>query len=139
MFVYIIFNVFAAVGIYWLARVPKGKKYAGKNKERKKELIKTESHADEPVGGNIEKGAVVGSGEMARSADDPSPKKGENVGAAKETSTTETREEATGEKSPPPVGQAAAEPRTEQTVEAGASVATTERPATQRFVTASEF
>lgn len=47
MFVFIIFNIFAAVGIYWLARMPKGKKYAGKDKAGKKGLFKSDSHADE--------------------------------------------------------------------------------------------
>jgi ABC-type multidrug transport system permease subunit len=48
LFVFIIFNIFAATGIYYLARVPKGKKYAGKDKDKdgKKDLVKTETKTE---------------------------------------------------------------------------------------------
>jgi hypothetical protein len=45
MFVYIIFNIFAATAIYWLARMPKGKKFQGKNKKEDLALVKTRSSA----------------------------------------------------------------------------------------------
>ncbi|OAL21411.1 hypothetical protein AYO20_11376 [Fonsecaea nubica] len=62
LFVYIAFNVFAAVVIYWLARVPKGKKYAGKDAAKSEALVKTLSNASQGqqvTSGNYEKSPAV--------------------------------------------------------------------------------
>ncbi len=48
MWAFIIFNVFAALGLYWLARVPKVKKDVSQRKasmEKEKSLVQVKSNA----------------------------------------------------------------------------------------------
>lgn len=49
LLVYIVFNIFAAAFIYWFARVPKGRKFHGKNKEDSGLVVQTKRRASQDV------------------------------------------------------------------------------------------
>jgi len=161
--VYIIFNVFAAVFIYWLARVPKGKKYAGKDEQ--KGLLKTESHASGAAQVNrvSEKGISTDSSTNGQST--PAQARANEDGAAaaaapeitekepvvpdsvpaKEEQPVASQSALEKEKEPTqePVQQSTPEVMGTSAVDGGkkdeAGAATTDRPGPERFVTAHEF
>jgi ABC-type multidrug transport system permease subunit len=161
LFVYIIFNVFAATFIYWLARVPKGKKYAGKDEQ--KGLLKTESHASgaAQVGRVSEKVISTDSSENGQStlAQARANEDGAAVAAAPEITEKEpiVPDSVPAKEEQPLASQSVLEkqkkepiqepvqqstPEVQKKDEAGVAVAgaaTGARPAPERFVTAHEF
>ncbi|KAI1615041.1 ABC drug exporter AbcA [Exophiala viscosa] len=148
IFVYIAFNILAATAIYWLARVPKGKKYAGK--DDKKGLVKTESHAEKEkrVDGDLENGGSTGSseaghlnektvvGDGAAVAATNAPKQEKEAAARNEPLEKRTVNETS---QPSTYVQATRQPETQSTSVGGAAVSTAGRPSAERFVTAREF
>lgn len=142
LFVYIGFNVIAATFIYWLARVPKGKKYAGKDEQ--KGLVKTASHASgaPQVDKAYEKGTSTDSTEKGTST--PGRSRAGDTG-----SPSRTPPEISESEKPPvvyePIRAHADEPlqTTKPEKKGGVAVAgaatSSDRPGPERFVTASEF
>ena len=138
LFVYIIFNIFAATAIYWLARMPKGKKFQGKNKDGDLALVKTKSNAtsrgekhhvaedigkeNSGVGGRYTPGGSSSYSEKHEGPETP------------EKTIDRTTEERTEEKRYEPI----VAPKAEKADEAEESTPP-DRPTTERFVTASEF
>lgn len=116
LFVYIIFNVFAATFIYWLARVPKGKKFAGKDKDGKKGLVQTKSTSED---GEEHSQHVV---EKTARVDDTTQKSSPPVLPVEQTISEK------------PSSSKAEEPSSSVGIDAESG-----RPEPQRFVTAKEF
>lgn len=149
MFVYIIFNIFAATAIYWLARMPKGKKFQGKASKDDLALVKTKSNATSAGHRGLEKetGVPAGSYEKANStplssssygARTPPPPEGspeittsEKIDEARAEEKTQEKKGDTTTTAPKPVGEAQ-----DSSAAAGA---VPERPPNERFTTASEF
>ncbi|KIX04357.1 uncharacterized protein Z518_05225 [Rhinocladiella mackenziei CBS 650.93] len=96
LFVYIGFNIFAAVAIYWLARMPKGKKYQGKEGDGALALVKTESRADgmeQHVHDDPEKGGVLVDSEKDRAVEDSDQEENHGNGVNEEISAIEKKDE----------------------------------------------
>jgi hypothetical protein len=145
LFVYIIFNIVAAVGIYWLARMPKGKKFQGKNKKEDLELVRTKSNAaaseKQGVHNDLEKGAAAPGGRStpggSSSYSEGHPgEKHEDAHASEKTA--EADADRPQQKKYEPI-VAPSHREEEEETGASASAAATERPTTERFTTASEF
>lgn len=129
LFAYMIFNVFAAVVIYWLARVPKGKKYAGKGQDSDLGLVRTKSRADGD--GHVD-GVAEKTGDFARPAKDhvvdDSDLDNDGANGTIEEQVVQEKKEVVDTKSQGTNGQAVA-----------GAAASEERPAPERFITAKEF
>ncbi|KIW60537.1 hypothetical protein PV05_00747 [Exophiala xenobiotica] len=161
LFVYIIFNVFAAVFIYWLARVPKGKKYAGKDEQ--KGLLKTESRASGAAEVSRVSGKGISTDSSTNGQSTPAQARANEDGAAAAAAPEITEKEPVVPESVPakedrpvasqsvlekekepiqePIQQST--PEVIGTTDGGqkdeAGTATTDRPGPERFVTAHEF
>ncbi|KIW11847.1 hypothetical protein PV08_09120 [Exophiala spinifera] len=142
IFVYIGFNVIAATFIYWLARVPKGKKYAGKDEQ--KGLVKTASHASgaPQVDHVFEKETSTDSTEKGSST--PGQSKAEDDGPPPRNPPEITESE----KAPviyEPIKTHVDDPSSQTTTaeekghDASGAATSSDRPGPERFVTASEF
>ncbi|OAG41545.1 hypothetical protein AYO21_04247 [Fonsecaea monophora] len=140
LFVYIAFNVFAAVVIYWLARVPKGKKYAGKDAAKSEALVKTLSNASQGqqvTSGNYEKSpAVLGAPadkdrRTTPSSNDSDSESDRSTREKDSASTPEKREEAV------EISEAEKARGSQNDTIVPSDAA--ERPTTERFTTAPQF
>ncbi|EXJ55394.1 ATPase [Cladophialophora yegresii CBS 114405] len=140
LLVYIVFNVFAATAIYWLARMPKGKKFQGKDKKADSALVKTESNLSgaekREVDGDAEKGAAVLGG---RSSPGGSSSSSDGIQREKQQEPDISREAVPAdeqrqqEKRYEPI----VAPKSDKDEEEGSS--TPARPEPERFVTAPEL
>jgi hypothetical protein len=153
--VYIIFNIFAAVFIYWLARVPKGKKFHGKEDKDDLALVRTKSNATRA---GAEKRSLAGKDagvigdDKGKSTPGRSSSRGSSLSGGRTSvpEITEKNIEKEIEADAPPRDEAragspaspvaASTAKEEKAFEAGTVVTgTPERPEPERFVTANEF
>jgi hypothetical protein len=141
LLVYIVFNIFAAVAIYWLARMPKGKKFQGKDKKGDSALVKTESnvsgaekreiHAGGEKGATGVNGGRSSPGDSSSFSDRTQGGKQEESGISGEVVDTDAHRQQ--EKRYEPIVTS----KSDKDEEDGSS--TPQRPAAERFVTAPEL